>query len=130
MLNPDRRNARVQRERGAVYPLDGIDEKNARNQVVFREVNEHIAELSSEWGQTDVNLFICECGDQECAVALEITPAEYERVRGDGACFVVRAGHQLPELERVVEGNSRFLVVEKIGAAGTIARAADPRHHV
>jgi hypothetical protein len=74
-------------------------------------------------------LFVCECSDQECAEALEITAAEYERVRADGARFVVCAGHQLPELERVVEGNDRFLVVEKVGPAGTIARASDPRRH-
>jgi hypothetical protein len=113
-------------ERGV---LDPVDERNTRNQVVFREVNEHIAELSGGWALADVSLFICECSDQECAVALEITAEEYERVRADGARFVVRAGHELPELERVVDGNSRFLIVEKVGAPGTIARAADPRRH-
>lgn len=109
--------------------MDAVDEKNARNQAVFREVNERIAELSGDWGGAGVSLFICECSDGECAEALEITPAEYERVRAHGARFVIRAGHQLPELERVVERNRRFLVVEKIGAAGTLARASDPRQH-
>lgn len=102
-------------------------EKNALNQVVFREVNERIAELSAEWRQTDVSLFVCECSDPACAESLEIAPAEYERVRQDGARFVVLRGHELPEVERVVDGNARFLVVEKIGPAAEIARDADPR---
>jgi hypothetical protein len=102
--------------------------KNARNQVAFREVNERITELTSEWRQTEMSLFICECSDPECAESLEITPAEYERVRMNGARFIVLGGHELPEVERVVEGNGRFLVVEKIGPAATIARDADPRH--
>jgi hypothetical protein len=130
VLNPDRGDDCVRDERGLACALDPVDERNARNQLVFREVNERIAELSGEWGQTDVSLFICECSDQACAETVEITPAEYERVRGDGARFVVRAGHQLPELEHVVEGNGRFLVVEKVGPAVTIARASDPRQHV
>jgi hypothetical protein len=127
--NPDRSTDRVQGTRGAVCALDPADELNTRYQVAFREVNERIAQLSGEWNVTGVGLFICECSDLECAEALEITPAEYERVRADGARFVVRAGHQLPELEPVVEGNSRFLVVEKIGPARTIARASDLRQH-
>ena len=104
-------------------------EKNARNQVLFREVNEHIAELSGAESEAGVSLFICECSNPDCAESLEITPAEYEQVRADGARFVVLSGHQLPEVARVVDGNGRFLVVENVGAAATIARASDPRQH-
>jgi hypothetical protein len=104
-------------------------EKSARNQVVFREVNEHIAELTTLVSETDVNLFICECSDPGCAESLEVSAAEYERVRANGAQFVVVSGHQLPEIEQVVDGTARFLVVEKLGAAASIARNADPRQH-
>ena len=103
-------------------------EKHALNQMAFREVNERIAELTEEWRQTEMSLFVCECSDPACAESLEITPAEYEWVRGDGARFVVLSGHQSPEVERVVEGNARFLVVEKMGTAAAIARDSDPRH--
>lgn len=105
-------------------------EDKARRQVVFREVNEHIAELNSGWSETGVSLFVCECSIPECSEALEITPEEYEKVRADGARFVVLAGHQLREVERVVENNDRFLVVEKFGAAAVVARDADRRRHV
>jgi hypothetical protein len=101
-------------------------EQAARNQLVFREVNERIAELN-ERNQSDSGIFICECSDPACAVAIEITAEEYEAVREEGARFVVVSGHQIPELERVVDGNDRFLVVEKVGAAGEIAHADDPR---
>jgi hypothetical protein len=104
-------------------------EKNARFQVLFREVNVHIAELSKDGRETSVSLFICECSSEACAESLEITAAEYERVRTHGARFVVLPGHQLPDVERVIDGSSRFLVVEKLGAAAAIARGADPRHH-
>lgn len=103
-------------------------EKDARNQVLFREVNERIAQLSRA-AEAGVRLFICECSNSDCAESLEITPAEYERVRADGARFFVLSGHQLPEVERVIEGNGRFLIVENVGPAATIARASDPRQH-
>ena len=103
-------------------------ERHALNQVAFREVNERIAGLTAEWRQTEMSLFICECSNTACAESLEITPAEYERVRADGARFVVLRGHELPEVEHVVDGNDRFVVVEKIGQAATVARDADPRH--
>ena len=109
--------------------LDNAVEKSARNQVVFREVNERIAELTTLVSETDVNLFICECSDTTCAESLEMTAAEYERVRTDGAQFVVVPGHQLPAIEQVVADTGRFLVVETVGAAAAIARDSDPRNH-
>jgi hypothetical protein len=46
-------------------------------------------------------------------------------VRAEGARFVVVPGHQQAGIERVVDGNGRFLV-EKQGRAGEIA-AGNPR---
>lgn len=104
----------------------GALEKAARNQVVFREVNERIAGLTGLLDDTGVNLFICECSDVRCAESLEITAAEYDAVRGNGARFVIVKGHQTPAVEQVVDGNGRFLVVEKTGRAAEIARANAP----
>jgi hypothetical protein len=102
-------------------------ETAARHQVVFREVNERIAERTGLLNETGFNLLICECSDLACAEALEITREEYEAVRADPARFVVLDGHQMPEVERVVGGNGRYVVVEKIGAAAEIAHAGDAR---
>lgn len=101
-------------------------EVSATRGALLREVNEHITDLSGEWGQIGVCLLICECSDPDCAESLEIEPAEYERVRDDGSRFLVVAGHELPEVERVVERTDRFLVVEKIGATAGIARHLRP----
>lgn len=102
-------------------------EKNAQAQVLFREVNEHIAQMNSQWQKTGLGVFICECSNTACSESVSITPDEYERIRGDGAQFVVLPGHQLPEIERVVGGNGRYRIVEKLGEAATVARASNPR---
>ena len=102
-------------------------EEAARHQVVFREVNERMASLTGMASETGVNLYICECSDLGCAEVVEATAAEYEGVRADAARFLVKPGHQLAGIERVVAGNGRFLVVEKVGEAGQVAEQDDPR---
>jgi hypothetical protein len=109
---------------GATVAVSSPLEKAARSQVVYREVNERIAELTGLLNETGVNLFICECSDPGCAEALEVTRDEYEAVRSDPARFFVVQGHQLPEVERVVGGNRRYVVVEKLGVAAEIATAS------
>lgn len=43
------------------------------------------------------------------------------------ARFIVLRGHELPEVERVVDGNGRYIVVEKFGDAAEVAAATAPR---
>jgi hypothetical protein len=99
-----------------------------RRQTVFREVNENIASLPCLLVETDYQLFICECSDSACAAWLDLTFAEYAAVRVHPTRFVVEPGHQRTGIERVVEGNGRFLVVEKIGRAGDVPQTDDSRH--
>jgi hypothetical protein len=98
----------------------------ARRQTVFREVNENIASLTNLLSETDYQLFICECSDTDCAESVDLSADEYEAVRASGSRFVVKPGHQLAGIERVVEGNGRFIVVEKIGRAADIAEGNYP----
>lgn len=100
----------------------------AGREALFREVNENIASLTDLVTETDHQLFICECSNTICAESLELALEEYEAVRARPTRFVVKPGHQLAGIERVVEGNGRFLVVEKIGRAADVAQTDDPRH--
>ena len=102
-------------------------DRAARYQTLFREVNEHIARLTGPASDTGFSLFICECSDTSCAESLEITPEEYEAVRSNGKRFLLVPGHQLEGSERVVDGNGRFVVVEKVGRAAAVANADNPR---
>jgi len=99
-------------------------ERAARNQVLFREVNERIAELTTLDRVRDMHLLICECSDEACAESLEVALAEYEAVRAHSDRFVVARGHELLAIERVVDANPRFVVVEKFGTAGEVASRA------
>ena len=107
--------------------------RRARNEALFREVNERIEEVSREfaegdWDQKQEQLrLVCECGRQECTELLEATVAEYEAVRSNPRRFLVLPGHEQTDIERVVERNNRFFVVEKMEEAGEVANEHDPR---
>jgi hypothetical protein len=98
------------------------EQRAARNEALFREVNENIARLEERHGTTSTQpVYICECADAACVEQIAIDIETYSRVRSEARYFFVRPGHQDPELERVVETHSDYLVVEKTGAAGAVA---------
>ena len=102
-------------------------QRAAKNESIFREVNEHIAEVAA--GQFDQTIFeaFCECSDPGCTQMVKITPGEYAAIRLYGDRFALIAGHDDPRVERVVERTPRFAVVEKFGEAAEVARDLDPR---
>ena len=101
----------------------------ALNESAFRDVNERIAGGVAHWfeGTDDFMSFVCECGDTGCAEVVNLTRSEYERVRAHGARFAIVAGHDMPDVERVVERNERFSVVEKIHVGADVAKERNPR---
>jgi hypothetical protein len=98
--------------------------KGARNQALWREVNERIKNVAETAGDVE---FLCECADLDCVQTLNLSMAEYERIRSSSVRFPVAPGHVYPELENVVEENDRFVVVQKKGKAGEVAAELDPR---
>ena len=101
----------------------------ARNQSLYREVNEKIEMLNQAFGDAlDAgSTWVCECADTTCAQALEMTLGEYEQLRTHPNRFAVVHGHVLEEVEHVVGENDRYQVVEKLGVGGTYAITHDPR---
>jgi hypothetical protein len=97
----------------------------AMNEATFRKVNEGM-EVGQEPG--GLLTFICECGRLGCTELIELTRAEYEALRADPRRFALLAGHEIPDVERVVERHERYLVVEKRGdPAEEIVEHTDPR---
>jgi hypothetical protein len=101
--------------------------KAARNQSLFREVNERVEHLQQGWTPVSEIDFVCECADDTCTVPVSLTIAEYERVRERAERFFVLPEHVYEEVEVVVAMNDRYWTVEKIEAAAGVAAALDPR---
>jgi hypothetical protein len=101
--------------------------KRARTEALFRDVNERIAESARRF-DASATQFVCECADPTCTHRLEATLEEYERVREDGATFMLAPGHDHSDIERVVAVRRGFHVVEKMQkAVRETVRRLDPR---
>jgi hypothetical protein len=99
----------------------------ARNEAFFRAVNEGIAEASERFESEEAE-FLCECGDARCNHRLEVPLDEYQAVRKDSTRFLVRRGHVMPEVEKVVRRRRGYTIVQKVDrVAARIVRRLDPR---
>ena len=108
--------------------MDAREERLARNETLFRSVNENIEDAAAS-SQIDEHVFefFCECSNLDCTLVIPLAVADYERVRSDPTQFVVAPGHDLPEVEEVLDRRDDFQVVKKKGDAAKIAAAEDPR---
>ena len=104
--------------------------RQARNEALFREVNERIAELgeaAQAWSPDGTVEFLCECGqDGGCGERVAIPFAEYERARQQDDRFVVVPGHENPEIERPVHSSEGYVIVDKVPAVEWLVED-DPR---
>jgi len=98
----------------------------ARNEALFREVNERLEEVSPG-RSTEMTEFLCECGDADCTETVALRDEEYDRVRSDPLLFAVLPGHEIPDVEEILASNERFSLVRKHAGEGVIARQTDPR---
>jgi hypothetical protein len=105
-------------------------DRQARNEALFREVNERIAQLGESaeaWSPDGTIEFLCECGDEGgCGERIRMPLAIYERVRSQDDRFAVKPGHETPEIERAVEWTEEYVIVDKIAALEPLV-ADDPR---
>ncbi len=101
----------------------------ARNQAMFRAVNEKIRELNEAFAAAAGTFTMaCECADATCLAMIEIAPADYEAIRADPRRFAVLHGHLDADIEDVVAEADGYQVAEKRGeAAATVSALTLPQ---
>jgi hypothetical protein len=109
-----------------------VDERKRRiglNEAIFREANERIEELNKTFATlTDKLVLVCECGYGDCTEKISMSVTEYEELRADAAHFAIVHGHDIPDVEHVVQEREGYDVVRKDdGVARKIAQVTDPR---
>ena len=88
------------------------EERIIENEKLFREVNERVADLQANFSGADPE-WVCECGDESCFEKVAVPIGDYEQVRAHDDWFVIRPGHEKPDVERVVQQYDGYYVVEK-----------------
>jgi hypothetical protein len=95
-----------------------------RNQILFREVNERVRETV---GSADMKLdFVCECSNEACIETVTLGLVDYDAIRSRANLFVVTAGHELPEIERIIDQGDGYVLVAKMIGVESV-EAANPR---
>ena len=112
--------------------VEGRAERIGLNEALFREVNERVAEVAEHFVEVETHSepveFNCECGRADCTEQVTMTLSEYSAVRAAPTRFAVVPGHELPDVERVVDRHSSYVTVEKQDDdAAKVARDTDPR---
>jgi hypothetical protein len=99
-----------------------------KNEVILRDLNERLKAHDSSPDERFAE-WVCECADMTCMKPVELSIAEYEMVRAEPTRFVVAPSdeHVTPGIERVVQREERYWVVEKIGVAAQVSKKLDPR---
>ena len=109
-------------------------ERMARTESAFREVNEAIAETAERFEAEEAD-FVCECADPQCAHRVTAELDDYEAVRAEPTHFLLAPGHHEPdEAQRLrcaagnVERTGDFEVVAKVKPLmASIVRRLNPR---
>ena len=96
-------------------------EQLVRTNVLLREVNERVAEVLSAWGDAPGE-FLCECSNVDCGESLTLSLLEYKGIRSSPDLFIVLAGHESSEVDRVVAAHAGYNLVEKTGHVDFVVR--------
>jgi len=108
--------------------MDAREERLARNEALFREVNERVRAIAALHGDDGHQYeFFCECSNRDCDLKLSLSVAAYEGVRDHSEWFFVAPGHSLPEVDAVIESRDGYDIVAKDGDAALLSEELDPR---
>jgi hypothetical protein len=87
-------------------------DRAARNEEVFRDINERIEQGAEQHGVEAPLSFRCGCGQASCVTTIDVPPTKYERVVNERYHFILIPGHEQSGIERIVERRGRYIVVE------------------
>ena len=100
-----------------------LRDRLARNEAVYRDVNEQIDALNSLGPALPRFPIVCECASEGCAQTLTIEHRLHEAVRAHPERFIVKPGHVAPIVDEVVDDLGEIVV------AGARQAAGDRRGH-
>jgi hypothetical protein len=109
------------------------DRRLVENEVIFRRLNSGVKDFvlndDTDHHYTHKLLgFYCECSNIDCRERIRITAEEYDSQHKNSNQFIVKISHSMPEIEDVVEQNSKYEVVEK-KFVPVVPKGVDPKNY-
>jgi hypothetical protein len=97
-------------------------QKLAENEVIFREANLSVAEFIVEGENENTKTiipFYCECSNRNCRKRIRLTPKQYQAMHQKRRYFIAIDGHEIPAIEKIIQKEEGFNVIEKFGEPPT-----------
>jgi hypothetical protein len=98
--------------------LEGTEDdprRRIRRQALFRALNVRLRELNVAFegfaGETAV--FVCECHQLDCIAEIKLRVAVFDVICSTPSRFVLVPGHELPDVDLVVERAGGYVSVEQ-----------------
>src|SRR5215210_2286127 len=95
-----------------------------KRRALLREVNEQIRRTHGSFGAAESYLLLCECEDADCRGRFEVPARVYDAVRRDSDRFLVIAGHEDADVDRIVAGDGYCVV--RVRPAARRVQASSP----
>jgi hypothetical protein len=112
---------------GSTSGSEPFGRRAAALEVNGRRVNEAIERGERGDGHA---VFVCECGYLGCNETVELSTSDYEAVRSDFDRFLIVPGHEIDDVDQVVERyRDYFVVIKRQPEAREMASASDERSH-
>ena len=89
-------------------------ERAARNELLFRAVNEQILQMTERFRAqlSDIDI-VCECAVASCVGTIKITAQDFAQIRREEGTFFVLPGHEDTDVEDVLNRHNGYVVVRK-----------------
>jgi hypothetical protein len=84
-------------------------ERIYRTELDFRRINNALA---NELGEGE-GRFLCECASPACAEHLQLSADDLRVIHGDENLFAIVPGHEIPDLETVIEQTDGYAIIRK-----------------
>lgn len=99
-------------------PAKNSKQRRANNELIFKNINLKTSKLVdavfNEHDKIDVPIeFYCECSNTDCIEKVSLTLADFEKIRRNPSYFLIKPGHNQPDIEELVDGKPNYAVVEK-----------------
>jgi hypothetical protein len=102
-------------------------ERLAKNEAMFRAANEATSGWEEQHRSSEPELYYCECSEVECREKVSLEKSDYERVRSDARHFFVVPGHEITDIETVIEQHEGWVIVEKPPEVSETVERLHPR---
>ena len=94
--------------------VDSGDTRREHNQLLFRKANERLLAAVGASGSTPDRLpFLCECADEDCLATVYAKVDEWKAVARRHNHFLMNAGHQHSEGEKVIGHVGEYEIARK-----------------